>query len=200
MTDALIGLIPTYGPWLLALIVGLGCFGVPIPSSLALIVAGGLVAAGDLSASAALGAGLAGAIAGDALGYMVGRFARGRIDAAASHGKVRQQTYDKASRLIRKWGGPSVFFTRWLLTPLGPAVNIAAGAGGLSPTLFFFGEIAGEMVWVLLYILAGYILAEQAATLLSLAANAATLGIAVLITAGLGIALFRRLRVPASEG
>jgi membrane protein DedA with SNARE-associated domain len=62
LSDALISLIPVYGPWIIFGIVALESAGVPLPGEIV------LVAASLFAARAA-----AGAIVGDGAGYMVGR-------------------------------------------------------------------------------------------------------------------------------
>lgn len=71
MTDWLLGMVPTYGGWLLALSTFLSCLALPIPASLLMLVAGGFVAAGDLTLVGSTGAALAGAVALGALIWLV---------------------------------------------------------------------------------------------------------------------------------
>lgn len=194
MTSTFVGLISAYGPVCLAVMVALGCIGLPLPTSLALVVAGGLIASGDLSAPAVLIAALGGAVVGDTLGYLIGRLVGPRTDNDAAGSPERQKANDRAAQLLSTWGGTAVFFTRWLLPPLGPALNIAAGAARLNPTLFFFGDIAGQMVWVFLFVFTGYLLASQVAIFLPLISATATLAVAAAATLILGFILIRKLR------
>ena len=74
MSDWLLALLPDYGLWILALATYLSCLAVPMPASLLMLAAGGFAAAGDFALSQAMGAALAGAVAGDQTGFAIGRF------------------------------------------------------------------------------------------------------------------------------
>lgn len=155
MTDWLLGMVPTYGGWLLALSTFLSCLALPIPASLLMLVAGGFVAAGDLTLVGSAGAALAGAVAGDQAGYAAGRL--GGTAVIARLGR-RAAPVAKATDLLARRGGVAVFLSRWLVSALGPYVNLAAGAAGQSWARFTAWGVAGEAVWVALYFGVGYAL------------------------------------------
>lgn len=73
LSDALISLIPTYGPWIIFGIVALESAGVPLPGETILVAAALLAATtGQISIVVVVPASAAGAIVGDGIGYMVG--------------------------------------------------------------------------------------------------------------------------------
>jgi membrane protein DedA with SNARE-associated domain len=74
LSDALISLIPSYGPWIIFGIVALESAGVPLPGE-TILVAASLFAAstGQINIVVVVLAATAGAIVGDGTGYMVGR-------------------------------------------------------------------------------------------------------------------------------
>jgi hypothetical protein len=74
LSDALISLIPIYGPWMIFGIVALESAGVPRPGE-AILVAAALLAAttGQIKIVIVVLAAAAGAIVGDGMGYMAGR-------------------------------------------------------------------------------------------------------------------------------
>ena len=49
MTEWLLGLVPQYGMYLLAVCTFASCLALPIPASMLMLAAGGFVASGDLS-------------------------------------------------------------------------------------------------------------------------------------------------------
>ena len=51
---------------------------------------------------------------------------------------------EQAEARLRKWGGPGIFFTRWLVTPLGPAVNLISGFAGYSWLRFLIWDFLGN--------------------------------------------------------
>lgn len=149
MTDALLALVPTYGLWLLAASTFLSCLALPIPASILMLAAGGFVAAGDLPLAGSMGAALGGAVAGDQLGYLAGR--KGGAGLLARLGP-RAAPLERARALLARRGGVAVFLSRWLVSALGPYVNLAAGAAGLPWPRFALWGLLGEVVWVGLYI------------------------------------------------
>jgi len=74
LSDALISLIPTYGPRIIFGIVALESAGVPLPGETILVAAALLAATtGQISIVVVVLASAGGAIVGDGIGYMVGR-------------------------------------------------------------------------------------------------------------------------------
>ena len=61
--------------------------------------------------------------------------------------------------------------TRWLFTPLGPAVNIASGITGLSWIRFTAWGVAGEALWVSIYIALGFSFGSNIETLAGILGN-----------------------------
>jgi membrane-associated protein len=157
MTDWLLGLVPQYGLWLLAATTFLSCLALPFPASILMLTAGGFAAAGDLMLWQAFLAAAAGGIAGDQVGYWTGRgfgataLARLRKDAG------RDKLLAKADRLMEEKGLIAVFLTRWLLSPLGPYVNLIAGSTRYGWGRFALAGVAGEAVWAGLYVGAGFV-------------------------------------------
>src|SRR5467141_720527 len=74
LSDALIGLIPIYGPWIIFGIVAFESAGVPLPGETILVAAALLAATtGQINIVVVVLAAAAGAIVGDGMGYMVER-------------------------------------------------------------------------------------------------------------------------------
>jgi membrane protein YqaA with SNARE-associated domain len=72
LSDALISLIPIYGPWIIFGIVALESAGVPLPGETILVAAALLAATtGQINIVVVVLAAAAGAIVGDGMGYMV---------------------------------------------------------------------------------------------------------------------------------
>lgn len=195
MTDWLLALVPTWGPWLLMGCTFLSCFGLPIPSSILLLAAGGFVAAGDLSLPASAGAAWAGAFAGDQAVYVAGRRSgAGLLDRLGA----RAAPVARARGLLARRGAPVVFLSRWLLSPLGPYVNVAAGAAGLGWRRFTAWGTLGEGVWVGLYLGLGVAFAGNLAAASALGLRVLALGAGLGAAAALGAWLVHALRAERS--
>ena len=96
-----------------------------------------------------------------------------------------QALITRARAFLHRCGGIAVFLSRWLVSPLGPYINLLAGAGGLSWYRFSLGSLSGEAVWVALYVLLGWLFSTQIETIADLASNAVGLLATLAIAAGL---------------
>jgi membrane protein DedA with SNARE-associated domain len=154
VTDQLLQFVNTGGSLALALILMASCLAVPVPSALVMMAVGSLVDQGEIEALPFFLAGLAGSVAGDQLGYLIGRTGRSRVRASAEHGWLAA-TLQKAERFETRWGDLGIFLSRWLLSPMGPWINLVAGMTGYSWARFSFFGLLGEAVWVAGYLALG---------------------------------------------
>lgn len=155
MTDWLLALVPTWGLWLIGLCTYASCLALPIPASVVMLAAGGFAASGDLVLWQAIGAALAGATAGDQTGYLAGRTGGVALVERLGHDGTRAAILTRARELMQRRGGIAVFLSRWLFSPLGPYVNVIAGAMRQGWAAFTLWGVAGEAVWCGLYVLMG---------------------------------------------
>jgi membrane protein DedA with SNARE-associated domain len=157
MTDWLLGLVPQYGLWLLAATTFLSCLALPFPASILMLTAGGFAAAGDLVLWQSFLASAAGGIAGDQLGYWAGRALGAGLLGRLRKDAGRDKLLAKADGLMERKGLIAVFLTRWLLSPLGPYVNLIAGSTRYAWGRFTLAGVAGEATWAGLYVGAGFV-------------------------------------------
>ncbi|NMD08641.1 MAG: DedA family protein [Phyllobacteriaceae bacterium] len=197
MTEWLLALVPTYGVWLLMAGTFLSCLALPIPSSMLMLAAGGFAAAGDLSLAGSAGGALVGAVAGDQVGYAAGRF--GGTSLMTKLGK-RAAPLAKATESLSRRGGVAVFLSRWLVSALGPYVNVVAGAAHQPWAVFTAWGIAGEIVWVGLYVGIGYSFTGNLHEASAAAVNALGFMAAGSVALGLGAWLFSILKSDAAIG
>lgn len=191
MSDYSFLLVSTYGAPIILAATFLSCLAIPMPSSVIMLAGGAFVASGDLGLAPVLAAAFGGAILGDNLGYQLGRSFGPKIIQRLDQTPTRRDLIAKARAEVRKRGGVGVFFSTWLFAPLGPWVNLVAGATGLSRARFLAWDTAGEAVWVTIYVGVGYGFAgylEQAADLLE---NSVGLLSALVLVVILGLALRR---------
>lgn len=156
MTDWLLALVPAYGAWIIAAATFLSCLALPIPSSVLMLAAGGFAAAGDLGLTSLGVAALVGAVLGDQLGYAAGRHGGAALLARLEAAPARAPVIARARQMMRRQGAGAVFLTRWLFSPLGPYVNLIAGATGQPLAGFTFWATLGEVLWCGGYLAAGY--------------------------------------------
>ncbi|MFD2175358.1 DedA family protein [Rhodobacter lacus] len=194
LLDALLEALPLYGPWLVGLTTFFSCLALPVPSSLMMIAAGAFVASGDLSLLAVGSAAFGGALAGDQVGFFLGRRAGHLLP---QPGTKRGALIATALENLARHGAVAVFLSRWLFAALGPWVNIAAGASGYSHRRFTLADIAGEVVWVLGYVGLGMVFGSNLDAAEDLAGNTLGLMATGAVAIGLGLWLLRTLRRPA---
>ena len=156
MTAWLLALVPQYGLWLLAATTFLSCLALPFPASILMLTAGGFAAAGDLVLWQAFLAAAAGGIAGDQLGYWAGRGLGTPALARLRRDPARDRMLARADALMQRRGIMAIFLSRWLVSPLGPWVNLIAGSTSYRWARFTLAGVAGEAVWAGLYVGAGY--------------------------------------------
>jgi len=196
MTEQLLELLTAYGLPAAALVLAVGQFGVPLPTSLALLTLGALAANGDAELLTAFIWAVAGTTLGDQAGYLTGRFvAQSAEDRPGFLGGLARKARAAEPRMA-KWGATGVFFTRWLFTPLGPAVNIASGVTRFPWGIFTAWGVAGETLWVSIYIGLGYSFGSNIETLAGIFGNL-TMALAMLaLAAFLGWRLLLAIRKP----
>lgn len=198
MTDWILSAVPTYGPWLVAAVTFLSCLALPVPASILMLTAGGFAAAGDLSLAAVAGAALAGAVAGDQVGYWAARAGGPALLARASANPARAAVIEKARDQVAARGVIAVFLTRWLLSPLGPYANLVAGAAHFGWLPFTAAGVAGEAVWVGVYVGAGHAFGGNLQAATEFAGSIIGFLAAGSVALGLGLWLLRLARHEAA--
>jgi membrane protein DedA with SNARE-associated domain len=191
MSDLVLTLVADYGVPLLFCVTFLSCLALPVPSSLFMLASGGFAAAGDLSLPAVVTAAFFGAVIGDNLGYWIARKLGARLTDWLVKRPKRAAIRKKAEDYMAKWGGSSVFFSCWLVAPLGPTVNYVSGLSGFSWPRFALWGIAGEVVWVSIYVGLGYMFADNLTAISDLLGNVSGFLAALVAAIGLGIWLVR---------
>src|SRR5882724_7391039 len=158
MREQILAALSQYGSPALFGVVTIAAVGVPLPITLLLIVTGSLASQGVVSFWWAVGLATAGSVFGDQAGYAIGRWGgSGLVDRFSRLRKMQPQA--------RAWGGPGIFFSRWLFTPLGPWVNLASGIAQYSWLRFLIWDVAGEFLCALIYILLGRVFSDRVITL-----------------------------------
>lgn len=194
MTEALLAAVPAWGVWAVAITTFLSCLALPVPSSLVMLAAGGFAAAGDLSlAGVVIAAGL-GAVAGDHAGFALGRLGGPRLMAALRTRPARSRMIDRAIAELHARGAAAIFLSRWLFSPLGPWVNLAGGATGYPWRRFALPDLAGEALWVAIYVGLGWAFAGNLEAAADLSGAALGFLSAGAVTLGLGLWLRALLR------
>jgi len=194
MSESLAALIGQYGAWVIFAATFLSCLALPIPSSLMMLTGGAFIASGDLAALPALIGAWSGAVLGDQAAFQIGRYGGRPLVEWLAQSPRRQAALARARTLSERHGGPGVFFSRWLVAPLGPWVNFITGATGLGWRRFSLWDMAGETIWVGLYFGAGYAFARNLDAVIAMAGNIAGLVGALVVAIAMGLWIRGALR------
>lgn len=168
MTDVFPALIQTYGPWIIFLSVTLSCLAVPIPSSLMVMTAGGVAAAGDFQFLELIAFAFVGFAVGDQILYWASRGFGTPLIAKLMRRQRTGQVIKRAQTLIDRQGLFAIFLTRTALSPLGPYVGCLSGALKQSWAEFTLSALAGGVVWTICYATLGFAFAGQISQISSL--------------------------------
>ena len=203
ITDQLLSALMNYGlPVLFSVIfiAFIASAGIPLPVSLLLIAAGSFVEQGDMNFWQVLLVASAGAILGDQVGYGIGRWGGRRFAKRLGSWLGDENRLLEAVATARKWGGISVFLTRWLLTPLGSWTNLASGISEYSWPRFLIWSALGEALWVTIYVSLGRIFNDRVQAMSDWLGNLTWVVIGLIAAIFLGWRLFNNLfRSPEKE-
>ena len=194
ITDYLLSTLGVYGVPVLFLALLVGCAGVPLPASLLLVAAGSFVELGELNLWPVLTLSAAGAVLGDQIGYVVGRWGGRRLTLRVGKLIGGANKIARTEEWLRKREGLGVFLSRWLLTPLGPVVNLTAGATQYSWPRFFLYDLLGELLWVVLYVLLGKFFSDRVQSLNDVLGDLTWAILGVIVAVVLGVFVFKHLR------
>lgn len=196
MSETLLGLLSDYGTIALLLILVIASVGLPFPSSLMLLATGSFAAQGEIDPAAAVLAAVAGAVIGDQIGYGLGRWGGRRFVSRMTMRFGGADMVAAAEAFARRWSGTGVFLSRWLVGALGPWINLTSGLSAYPWPRFLFWDVAGELLWVLLYGGLGYAFSDRIQALGDLLGNLSWAIAGLALTVFLGYRLWVHHRSP----
>jgi membrane protein DedA with SNARE-associated domain len=142
--------------YLLPAIIGLESMGVPSPGETALVLAAVLASQGKLHIWLVILIGVASAIAGDNLGYLLGRrFGRDAFVARGPFHRQRERAVAYGDRFFERHGARAVFLARWIALVRFAAAWLA-GINRMPFREFFFWNALGGITWGVTFGLVGY--------------------------------------------
>ena len=190
LSDALISLIPTYGPWIIFGIVALESAGVPLPGETILVAAALLAATtGQISIVVVVLASAAGAIVGDGIGYMVGRrFGLPLIRRYGRYIRLDENRLLIGRYLFFRYGNVVVFFGRFVAV-LRMFAGLLAGANSMPAGRFFFFNITGGVCWACLFGFGAYAVGAEIYTI---SGTLSVISLGLFIATGFALSIFMR--------
>lgn len=156
-SEDFVSAILVYGYPALALTLFLGALGAPLPSGLAMVVAGSLAAQGHMTWPLLVAVGMAASVAGDLAGYAVGKILGASfLERKGQWVGLTRERRARVERLFERWGAVSVLLSRSLVSVLSSAVNLVAGAGRYRFRAFVAFGVVGRLAWSAAYLGLGY--------------------------------------------
>jgi membrane-associated protein len=194
MREQILAALAQYGSPALFAVVTVASIGVPLPVTLLLIVTGSLVAQGVMPMWLAIILATIGSVMGDQIGYAIGRWGGTALVARFTGMLGGPERMAKAETHARRWGGPGVFLSRWLVTPLGSLINLTSGIAEYPWLRFLLWDVLGEALGAVLYILLGRIFSDRVLELDAALGDLTWTILALLATVALGWMLWRYAR------
>src|SRR6266851_8208736 len=194
ITDQVLAALLLYGLPVLFGVILICSVGIPFPVSLMLVAAGSFVQQGDMKLWQVIVVASVAAIAGDQVGYVLARWGGRRLISRVGSGLGVDAKIKQAEALTRRWSGAGIFLSRWLVTALGPWVNVTSGIAGYPWQRFLLWDVLGEVLWVVLYVVLGYIFSNRVQAIAEILGNLAWVIVGLIVAAILGWKLVRYIR------
>jgi membrane protein DedA with SNARE-associated domain len=176
--------------------------GIPFPISLVLVAAGSFVQQGDMNLWQVIAVASVAAVLGDHIAYGLSRWGGRRLVNRLSHRIGLESNIEKAEALTKRWTGAGIFFSRWLITALGPWVNITTGIAAYPWRRFLLWDVLGEVLWVLLYVGIGYVFSNRVQAIAEILGNLSwvTVGLILAVILGWQVVKYVRLKPATNTG
>jgi membrane protein DedA with SNARE-associated domain len=194
LTDQLLAALSLYGLPLLFCVIAIAAAGVPMPVTLMLVAAGSFVELGEMKLWQVLVVASSAAVLGDQVGYALGRWGGHHVVARMRRRKNGEAKIAQAHAFAERWGAAGIFFSRWLVTPMGPWLNLTCGMTRYSWNRFLLWDVVGEMLWVTLYVLLGKFFSGRVQALLDILGNLSWVLVGIVAALILAWQLFKSLR------
>ena len=129
--------------------------GVFVPGELAVLLGGVLASEGRVSLAVMLAVAILAAVAGDSVGYLVGRSLGPRLVASRAVERWLGDQIRRATAYLHRRGSVAVVLGRWT-SVLRALVPGAAGLARMPYGRFLVANIAGGVPWATTFVLLGY--------------------------------------------
>ncbi|HEY3702955.1 MAG TPA: DedA family protein [Acidimicrobiales bacterium] len=200
MTSIANHVLSLHGPLVYALVAALAfgeaavLLGFVLPGETAVILGGVIAAQGNVNLAVMIVVATVAAIAGDSVGYEVGRLIGPRLLSVRPL-RRRQAGIEKAREFVKRWGAWAVVLGR-LTAFLRAVVPGLAGMGGMHYPRFLMANAIGGIIWATGFTLLGYFLGNTYKKVLSTSSWAAAgfVALVVIVLVGLRVRSYYRER------
>ncbi|MBX5449574.1 DedA family protein [Thermogemmatispora sp.] len=186
-------------------LVFLGAAGIPLPITLLLLAAGAFAVLGDYNLGLLALLAVSGAVAGDSVGYSLGRRWGSRLLDYLEHSPqhwIPRQTLNRARQLFHKRGGWAIFLGRTVFSAIGVPITLLAGAERYPYRKFLLFDTLGELIGVGLPLSLGFLFGASWEAVGEILGTVSLLLLALALATWLSyrlLLLLRRLRTTHAE-
>jgi membrane protein DedA with SNARE-associated domain len=194
LTDQLLAALLLYGLPVLFGVTVIAAVGAPVPVSLMFVASGSFVAQGEMKLRQVIIVASAATVLGDQIGYGLARWGGRRLVVRISRKMGFEAKIQKAEALAKQWGGLGIFLSRWLVTPLGPWLNVTSGIADYPWRRFILWDVLGDVLCVVVYVMLGYIFSDRVQAMVETLGNLpwVILGFIAAVILGWKIVLYLR--------
>ncbi len=154
--NLVVELIRDYGYAVVGIIIFLECMGIPVPGETSLIMGGVAASLGYLNLPAVIIVSMVAAVAGDNLGYLVGKKFGRRIIKRFEHFPIFHYRHiERVEKFFKKHGNKTVFIGRFIAVVRTYAA-VFAGIFDMHYPTFFFYNLTGGITWAITFGVVGY--------------------------------------------
>lgn len=187
--------IQTYGYWMVFAAIAIESMGIPFPGETALLAGATYAGAtGNLNIALVILAAAMGAIIGDNLGYLIGRYGGYRLlGRVARYIRLDQSHLDAAQRYFARHGNKTVFLGRFMAL-LRAWAAFLAGVNQMPWRAFLLWNALGGIVWAVIYGTLGYALGNNLPLLGQVVHTLGVVGVALTVAFVLAVIVYWRMR------
>ena len=194
ITDQVLAALLVYGLPVLFGVILICSVGVPFPISLMLVAAGSFVEQGEMKLWQVVAVASVAAVLGDQIAYGLSRWGGRRLINRISRRIGAAAKIKEAEALTKRWSGAGIFLSRWLVTALGPWVNVASGIAAYPWQRFLLWDVLGQVLWVVIYVGIGYAFSNRVQAIAEILGNLTWVIVGLIVTMILGWQLVRYVR------
>jgi membrane protein DedA with SNARE-associated domain len=187
--------VQTYGYWIVFAAIAIESMGIPFPGETALLAGAAYAgASGNLNIVIVILGAAMGAIIGDNLGYLIGRYGGYRLlGHIARYTPLNQSHLEAAQRYFARHGDKTVFLGRFFAL-LRAWAAFLAGVNQMPWRSFLLWNALGGVVWATIYGTLGYILGNNLPLLGRIVHMIGVVGTMLAIAFVLGAIVYWRMR------
>jgi membrane-associated protein len=194
LTDHLLATLLLYGLPALFGITVIAAAGAPLPTTLMLVAAGSFIKQGEMVLWQVIIVTSTAAVLGDQIGYGLARWGGRSLVERIGRKIGGEAKIRKTVALAKRWGGPGIFFSRWLVTSMGPWLNVTSGIAEYPWRRFILWDVLGDLLWVVLNVMLGYIFSDRVQAITKVFGNLAWVTIVIIGAVIFGWKIIQYLR------